>query len=110
MSEMPMVTPDTRKDGDIRCFYCQANVGTPHAHECVKVVKKVRVRMVVEYEIEVPSHWQKFNVEFQRNEGSWCADNAIEELEALAAEKGCLCDEVQFEYLGDVSGPLRERV
>lgn len=59
--------------------------------------------MVAEYEIDVPSFWEKSNVEFCRNDGSWCANNAIEELQELSKQQGCLCPVVRFEYLADVS-------
>ena len=92
-----------------RCFYCNQDIGQPHKEDCVMIAKKVKVRAIIEYEVEVPSTWEKENVEFQRNEGSWCASNMIGELEELDEEKGCLCPDVEFEYLEDTSGPfLRE--
>jgi len=93
-----------------QCFYCGRAVGAAHDESgCVLVQKKVKVRMTVEYEIEVPAHWAQMDVEFHRNEGSWCADNALRELERLSEEQGCLCPIVQYEYLGGDTAPhLRE--
>lgn len=84
------------------CFYCNQYIGEPHLDECVLIQKKVRVRATIEYDIEVPNYWQAEELEFHRNEGSWCSDNMIRELEDLP---GCLCHHVEFEYLKDTSGP-----
>ena len=62
--------------------------------------------MTIEYEVKVPSHWDKGNIEFHRNEGSWCSDHGIEELQRLAEEKGCLCStNVFYEYIKDSGEP-----
>jgi hypothetical protein len=106
----PNVTPDDRHGGKERCYYCREAVGTPHRPDCVKVVKRVKVRLTVEYEVEVPASWAKEDVEFHRNDGSWCSDNLIPELEALAESQGCLCGVTHFDYVADVPGPVRERV
>lgn len=53
------------------CFYCHQKVGTPHREECVCVNKKVKVRAMIEYEVEVPFFWSKEDIEFHRNESSW---------------------------------------
>jgi hypothetical protein len=63
--------------------------------------KMVRVRMTVEYEVEVPASWDRHMIEFHRNEGSWCSDNALYELEKLAEDKGCLCHAMWFECLDE---------
>jgi len=62
--------------------------------------------MTIEYEVDVPSRWGKENIEFHRNEGSWCADNGLDELQELAEKKGCLCEtSVFYEYIKDSSEP-----
>lgn len=86
-----------------RCFYCHEAVGAEHKADCVCVVKRVKIRATIEYEVTAPSDWDKHMVEFQRNDGSWCANNMLHELEALKGN-GCLCNHVKFEYLGDVEG------
>ena len=88
------------------CFYCREPIGGQHKHDCVLVTKKVKVRAVIEYEIEMPASFDKAAIEFQRNDGCWCADNMIRELEALKEEKGCLCPTTLFTYLGDASEPF----
>lgn len=89
------------------CFYCKQPIGAEHLHDCVLIERKVLVRAVIEYEIAVPADWTAEQIEFHRNDGSWCADNMIPELEALT-ESECLCDKVLFTYLGDTSRPYLE--
>ena len=95
-----------RMDG--ACFYCQQKIGEAHKADCVLVRKKVSVRMIVEYEIDVPAHWDANSVHSHRNRGSWCSDNALNELEAIKERDGCLCHTVRFECLADASGPQLE--
>lgn len=105
--EVPrLVSPLAMRPASARqeCFYCHQPIGGQHNPDCVLLKKKVKVRMIVEYEVDVPNHWDKHNVEFHRNEGSWCSDNALEELKSLAEAQGCLCGVMRFEYLGDTSG------
>lgn len=89
---MPLVRPDGRHGGDVRCFYCRQPVGQPHARECVQV------KQLVEYHVRVggaswddldgeivgtfrrtdPLHWEPHDCEFHKNGSSWCADNALD--------------------------------
>jgi len=101
---MPIVLPD---DDGIRpagkpdeCFYCRQKVGTPHKQDCVIPSRKVKVRYSFDIEIEVPWEWDKHMIEFSRGESSWCASNAIEELEKYESEsEGCLCGVFDCEVL-----------
>lgn len=90
--------------GARQCYYCQAPIGEHHRPDCVLVMKKVRVRLTVDYEIGVPASWDKYAIEFHRNDGSWCSDNAVTELQALTADEnqGCLCSRASFKYLESV--------
>ena len=93
-----------------RCFYCHQPIGSDHGPDCVLVRKKVKVRMTVEYEIDVPANWDKGMVEFHRNEGTWCADNAVEELQAIIDKgEGCLCGCTEYEYIEDTSEPFLKK-
>lgn len=111
MIELPLVTKD---DDGIRpagkpdeCFYCGAKVGEHHHYDCVTVTKTVKVKATVEYEIEVPLFWKKDNIEFHYNDGTWCADNIVNDLDNYIAklnEKGeCLCPYCKIEVLDDVA-------
>ncbi len=95
-----------------RCFYCDRLLGEAHTESCVLYLKSVTVRAIVEYVIRVPVSWDKYNVEFGRNESSWCANNGIDEIARIAAardttdERGvgfgpCMCALVRYEYVGD---------
>lgn len=101
---MPLVLSD---DDGIRpagepdeCLYCKQKVGFPHLFECVILNKKVKLKYSFEVEVEMPWSWDKEQVEFNRNEGSWCASNALEELEETAKlNNGCLCDAFEAEVV-----------
>lgn len=94
-----------RASKNLECFYCKQPIDGLHKPDCLLIRKRVKIRMVVEYEIEAPNCWGKYDIEFQRNEGSWCADNAIYELQKLSEDSGCICGHVEFEYIGDESSP-----
>lgn len=95
-----------------RCFYCHRAIGDTHDLTCVLIVRRVRVRMTVEYEVEVPASWDAEAIEFHRNDGSWCANNAISELDAIfgAEDAECMCGAARFAYVGEAApARLRER-
>jgi len=86
-----------------KCFYCQQPLGAKHNDGCVLIQKKVKVRAVIEYEIDVPSEWDASMIEFHRNESSWCAGNMIDELQELNdKENECICGLVKYEHIEDV--------
>ena len=95
-----------------QCFYCRQAVGAPHAADCVMIVKPVRVRMTIEFERWCPADWDRSMVEFHLGESSWCAANALGEIEEWEERRGetsgsgCLCDVAEFEYLHE-AGPAR---
>jgi hypothetical protein len=107
-SQLMLVTRKAMRPASDReeCFYCLQPIGAAHKPDCVLIEKKVLVRMTVEYEISVPSCWSKEDIEFHRNEGTWCAGNIIEELQELAGESECLCNCTRFTYLGGDSKPF----
>ena len=94
--------PGTRQD-PYQCLYCQSRTGDPHGPECVVVSKRVRVRYSFDLEIKVPHHWTSYQIEFHRNDSSWCADNAIRELTDQANGPRCLCHGFSCEFLTTVS-------
>ena len=93
-----------------QCFYCKQPIGKVHKQDCVLVKKTVKVRMIVEYNVDVPAHWAAEQIEFHRNNGSWCSNNALSELDALFGSNNgpCLCNSARFEYIGDDSEPYLE--
>jgi len=106
LSDFDVTGKAMRPASDVtQCFYCQQPIGSKHKSGCVLVQKRAKVRVVIEYEVSVPSHWDSGQIEFHRNEGSWCADNMIDELEQLKGEDDCLCSVAKFEYLNDASKP-----
>lgn len=99
---MFIVTEKAQRPGDMdgksgKCFYCREEIGKPHKQTCVLLKKKVKVKATIEYEVDVPASWDVDQIEFHRNEGSWCADNMLDELEKLAKDEGCLCACAVFE-------------
>jgi len=74
-----------------------------HNHE---KLKRVRLRLSMEYVVKVPESWDEERIEDHRNDGSWCADNLVDELvrvvEDCERRKTCLCLEdynVHFKYM-----------
>ena len=87
-----------RMDGT--CFYCHQPIGSKHNDDCVLVMKTVVIRMTVVYEVDVPNHWDEDSIEFHRNESSWCASNAIRELdERFGGGDECMCCRAEFEFV-----------
>ncbi len=89
-----------------QCFYCRADIGSTHKKYCVLITKKITVKMIVEYQIDVPNHWNEKDFLFHRNLGTWCADNSINELENIIETEGCLCNSTTYEYVGNESEPF----
>jgi hypothetical protein len=62
--------------------------------------QKFKVRLTVEYEVEYPNDFDKYDVEFHRNESSWCAGNALKELEAIKnGTSSCICGLASFDVI-----------
>lgn len=103
----PTVLPD---DDGIRtagnpdeCFYCQSKVGEQHKPDCVCVLKRVKVRYSFEIEVSIPWGWDAQNFEFHRNESSWCANNAIDEIQESIKGEECLCQGFKAEFIEEIS-------
>jgi hypothetical protein len=85
------------------CFYCHEAVGDDHKPTCVLRDRTVVMRYVFEVVIVVPEHWTKEDIEFHRNESTWCADNAVHvDLQRLA-EGHCLCPNHTAEYVREAT-------
>lgn len=90
------------------CFYCRQKEDTPHKDKCVILNRKVKVRYTFELEIEIPHHWNQHDIEFHRNDGSWCASNTIGDLSIYDEHLdndfgvggiGCMCSVFQCEVI-----------
>lgn len=98
-----VIQDDLRPAGNGRdCFYCGVPLGGRHLDECVIPGRPVAVRMTVDVIRRVPVSWGKEDIEFQMNEGSWCANNIMDDMEKTAEKVGCLCHSSSFEFIGDV--------
>lgn len=85
---------------DKPCFYCSTTVEGEHLHGCVIPHRTVVVRMVTEYVVDVPKDWDKQQIEFHRNDGSWCIHNDIKK---MAESDECWCQCTEFEYIRDAT-------
>ena len=98
------VGPDNKN-----CMYCFQPVGKEHK-DCVLVKKRVKLKVEVEYETDVPYHWDKDDIEFHRNGSSWCATNILSEIEEFEEnDKFCLCEYAYSKYIEDTSGPFMRK-
>lgn len=88
------------------CFYCHSKVGEPHKFNCVTVCKNVKVRATIEYVKPVPVSWDKEMIEFHHNQGTYCANNIVKDLqeyiEYLDKDDDCLCQHCNFEVIDEV--------
>jgi len=100
------------KDAGIRpagepdeCFYCRGKVGQDHTKECVIPSKLVRLKVTAEIDVEVPWNWTAKEIDFHRNESSWCVDNILRDFEQhikLHEDHGCLCQNTVIKYIKTV--------
>lgn len=125
MSAWPLVV---RHDDGIRpagdrhaCLYCKQRIGQPHGRQCVIVTRKIELRVRTEdgsltglWVTDEPYYWEADNVEFHKNESSWCASNILHEREQFTWDQpdawerleklddsegcGCLCNVLRFEF------------
>ena len=59
-----------------------------------------KVKLTVEYEVERPDDYDADLLDFQLNEGSWCGDNALRDIEEyLEKTEQCLCNIGEFEVI-----------
>ena len=104
MKKFKVTKKATRPAGDKnRCFYCGQKIGEYHKEDCVLINKKVLVRATIEYEVNVPNNWKKSDIEFHRNDGTWCSSNMLRELDEIIKEDGCLCPHTKFKFIKETS-------
>ncbi len=101
MTDWPLVA---KTDDGIRpagapdeCFYCRRKVGQSHALDCTIVHKLVEYKVVAVlsdgttfsglWQREEPFEWDAAQMNFARNDSSWCANNFLGAADASASEK-----------------------
>lgn len=86
------------------CFYCGVERGGVHKPECVIRKRTVVVQMTIEYVVAVPEFWTPEQLEFHRNEGTWCALNGLAEIDNLHERTGdCFCGRTTYKYLREAT-------
>lgn len=88
------------------CFYCGRPIGG-HAADCVCVTQSVVLRMTITYIVAVPADWSKDDIEFHRNEGSFCMDNDIDKLYKWTEQQPnpgpCSCNAAHVEFVREAT-------
>lgn len=89
------------------CFYCREKIEA-HKPDCVTLGRSVVICAVVEYIVRVPRSWTPEEIEFQRNESSWCADADLirigEKLSSLELPSAhCACNVSTFQYVREAT-------
>jgi len=74
------------------CFYCREAVGDAHKADCVCLRKAVVLKYEVLMVVSVPQSWTKKDIEFHRNDSSWCFSNDIEQLHAEVTHEKSRCN------------------
>lgn len=100
---LPQDERPARRDGT--CFYCSQPLGTKHNPNCIIVSKTITVRLTLDVVIEVPRTWGKEQVEFARNENSWCVNNMMRELQTWFDDtnNSCACGSAQIDFVRDAT-------
>lgn len=70
------------------CLYCHELLGEQHKSDCVGRQRTVVIEYRITVAIAVAADWSPDQINFHRNESSWCASNLIDELKTAT---GCLC-------------------
>jgi len=105
--EDDVILPDLWKS---RCG-CQSRIGDPHKSDCVCVVKKVRLKLEIMVEVDVPHFQEKEDIEFHYGESSWCANNIIDWMEShITKDQECLCDRTKVNFVETVDETPRVRI
>lgn len=100
------IRPAGRPDA---CFYCHQQVGQEHKRDCVIVTKLVRINYTYAVDTRVPHAWTQHDIEFHRNDSSWCANNAFREIRKHLKTDGCACNRTTAVYVETLDDtPTRE--
>ncbi len=85
------------------CFYCNEKLGNEHKSDCVIRRKTVAVDVTFRMVRVVPDYWLKEQIEYQLNNGRFCMDNILDELNDLSERLGCLCEVAKSEFIRDAT-------
>lgn len=97
---------------DAVCRYCKKLSGEAHAEDCVCRQRTVVVSLQLEYVVSVTEDWEESMIEFHRNDGSWCATNLINELDALqerTKKTSCFCSNAKYSFVREATEEDEER-
>lgn len=92
-----------------KCCHCTARVGEEHDLGCVCRRRTVVIASTIEHVIDVPEDWSPEDIEFQRNESSWCANNVSRELIPVLTKARddpdgyCLCSRYSAQYVREAT-------
>ncbi len=82
-----------------RCFYCGELIGEQHSENCVIKSRTVIVDFTFRTVLSVPESWDEEQIRFHYNDGTWCADNILSELNERSSEMRCNCDICEAKYI-----------
>ena len=85
------------------CHYCGAAKTEQHKPDCVIGSRTVVVKMEIDLVVAVPESWTPEEIEFHRNDGSWCSSNVLGELKRLAKAKDCICEFTRFQFVREAT-------
>lgn len=81
------------------CFFCLQKIGENHKENCVCYRKLVVIKVEFEYTYETYVNQTPEKLEFYLNEGTYCADNLLEDLQKVSNANGCICPNFTGTYL-----------
>lgn len=90
------------------CFYCKTRIGKQHKEDCVIRSKTMVMNFTIRTVISVPEFWDDDQIEFHYNNGSWCADNLLRELQARSDDSRCMCGITEAKVIRDANSEDEE--
>jgi hypothetical protein len=109
---MNLAKTDIVKAADVRparpdgtCFYCRQPLGSEHKPDCVIASRTVVLKAQMEVVVSVPRDWTAEQIEFHRNDSSWCGDNLLREMGAWAAsdKDHCACATLKMSFVREAT-------
>jgi len=85
------------------CFCCNKKLGDEHKPDCVIRERTVVIDITFRMVRATPEDWDKEQIEFQLNNGRFCMDNILDELNDLSERLGCLCGVSEAELIREAT-------